>query len=165
MRFIEYIFIHCSAGHSDLEGVKRWWFGAKPNGMGWKTGGYHKWVDYDGLITDVYPLTAITNGVQGLNSKSVHICYRGGVQKKNVKVSEDTRTELQKVGLLEAIREVLDELKRYQDISKIKILGHRDASKDLNGNGIIDSWERIKECPSFDVKKEYEWIEGQIGKR
>lgn len=158
MRKIDFIFIHCSAGHSDLEGVKRWWFGAKPNGMGWKVGGYHKWVDYDGLITDVYPLSTVTNGVRGINSNSVHICYRGGVQRKNVKVSEDTRTELQKVGILEAIREVLEELKQYQDVSKIKILGHRDASPDKNGNGVIEPWERIKDCPSFDAIPEYQSI-------
>lgn len=158
MRKIDFIFIHCSAGHSDLEGVKRWWFGAKPNGMGWKVGGYHKWVDYDGLITDVYPLNTVTNGVRGINSNSVHICYRGGVQRKNVKVSEDTRTELQKVGILEAIREVLEELKQYQDVSKIKILGHRDASPDKNGNGVIEPWERIKDCPSFDAIPEYQSI-------
>lgn len=158
MRIVNKIYIHCSAGHSDLEGVKRWWFTPKPNGMGWKTGGYHKWVDYDGLITDVYPLSQITNGVLGKNKDAAHICYRGGVQKKNVKVSEDTRTEMQKVGILEAIREILEELKQYQDISHIKILGHRDASPDKNGNGVIEPWERIKDCPSFDAIPEYKGI-------
>lgn len=158
MRIINYIYIHCSAGHSDLEGVKRWWFTPKPNGMGWNTGGYHKWVDYDGLITDVYPLSQITNGVLGKNKDAAHISYRGGVDKKNVKVSKDTRTEMQKVGILEAIREILEELKQYQDISKIKIMGHRDASPDKNGNGVIEPWERIKDCPSFEAIPEYKGI-------
>jgi N-acetylmuramoyl-L-alanine amidase len=158
MRRIDTIFIHCSAGHADLDGVKKWWFTAKPNGMGWKTGGYHKWVDYDGLITDVYPLSQVTNGVGGHNSHSVHICYRGGVEKKNVTVSKDTRTELQKVGILEAIREVLEALKPYQDISKIEIKGHRDISPDKNLNGKVDPNERIKDCPSFDAEPEYKWI-------
>lgn len=155
MRKIDTIFIHCSAGHSDLEGVKRWWHGAKPNGMGWKTGGYHKWVDYDGLITDVYPLSQITNGVGGHNSNSVHISYRGGVEKKNVNASADTRTEMQKVGILEAIREVLEELRQYQD-DAIKIMGHRDISPDKNLNGKVDPNERIKDCPSFDAIPEYQ---------
>ena len=41
---------------------------------------------------------------------------------------------------------------RYPDA---EILGHRDISPDANGNGIVDSWERIKECPCFDAKVEY----------
>lgn len=158
MRFVKYIVIHCSAGHSDLEGVKRWWHTPKPRGMGWKTGGYHKWVDYDGTITDIYPLNTVTNGVLGYNKESVHICYRGGVKKSNVKITEDTRTEDQKAGILNAIYQMLEELKKTQDISKIKILGHRDFSPDKNGNGVIEPWERIKDCPSHDAIPEYEWI-------
>lgn len=158
MRKIKRIFIHCSAGHGDLDAVKRWWHTPKPNGMGWKTGGYHKWVDYDGKITDIYPLSVVTNGVGGFNSDAVHICYRGGVRKLNVKIAEDTRTYEQKVGISMAIYEVLEVLKKTQEISGIEILGHRDISPDKNLNGKIDPWERIKECPSFDAKEDYEWI-------
>jgi len=157
MRLITNIVIHCSAGHGDIESVKRWWHGVKPNGLGWKIGGYHKWVDYDGKITDLYPLSVVTNGVRGHNSSSVHICYRGGVEKNNVRKSSDTRTELQKAGILNAIFEIIEELKKTQDVSDLKILGHRDFSPDKNGNGVIDPWERIKECPSFDCS-EYNWI-------
>lgn len=158
MRKIKNIVIHCSAGNGDLAAVKRWWHTAKPNGLGWETGGYHRWVDYDGSVTKVYPLATITNGVANHNTNSIHVSYRGGVQKNNVKVAEDTRTEDQKAGILKAIFEIIEELKLQQDISKIKILGHRDFSNDQNGNGIIDSWERIKECPSFDAIPEYKWI-------
>lgn len=35
------------------------------------------------------------------------------------------------------------------------VLGHRDFSRDQNGNGIIDRWEWIKSCPSFDVR---DWL-------
>jgi hypothetical protein len=38
---------------------------------------------------------------------------------------------------------------------KAIIMGHRDTSKDTNHNGIIDPWERIKECPCFDAMVEY----------
>lgn len=34
-----------------------------------------------------------------------------------------------------------------------KVLGHRDLSPDLNGNGIIEPDEWTKTCPGFDVKK------------
>lgn len=159
MRNITHIVIHCSAGHADLEGVKRFWHRPKSQGgLGWKTGGYHKWVDYDGTITDIYPLSTITNGVRGFNSHTVHIAYRGGVDRSNVNRAMDTRTDQQKAGILTAIRQIQEELKKTQDISSLRIFGHRDFSPDRNGNGVIEPWERIKECPSFDAIKEYEWI-------
>ena len=36
-----------------------------------------------------------------------------------------------------------------------KIMGHRDISPDKNHNGVVDPWERIKECPCFDAIPEY----------
>lgn len=154
MRHIKFIVIHCSAGHGDLASVKKFW----KDTLKWKTGGYHKWVDYDGTITDVYDLETVTNGVRGFNNHSVHISYRGGVEKGNVNKASDTRTEEQKAGILQAIKDVLTQLKEHQNVNGIKILGHRDFSTDKNGNGVIDSWERIKECPSFEASKEYKWI-------
>lgn len=159
MRHITSIVIHCSAGHSDLKGVQRFWHRPKSEGgLGWKIGGYHFWVDYDGTITKIYPLSQVTNGVRGYNLNIVNIAYRGGVRKDNVNVAEDTRTDPQKAGILDCIFQSLEELKFTQDVSKIRIKGHRDFSPDKNGNGVIDPWERIKECPSFDAIPEYEWI-------
>lgn len=153
-RKINFIVIHCSAGFGDLDSVKRFW----KDTLKWKTGGYHRWVDLDGCITNVYDLNTITNGVKGFNNHSVHISYRGGVDKKNINKALDSRTEAQKQGIIDAIKDVLDELKKSQSISNIKILGHRDFSPDKNGNGVVDSWERIKECPSFEVKDQYQWL-------
>ena len=31
----------------------------------------------------------------------------------------------------------------------------RDLSPDRNHNGVVDPWERIKECPCFDAMTEY----------
>jgi N-acetylmuramoyl-L-alanine amidase len=153
MRHIKFIVIHCSAGHGDLASVKRFW----KDTLKWKTGGYHKWVDYDGSITDLYDLNTVTNGVRGFNNHSIHICYRGGINRATRK-AEDTRTEDQKAGLLNAIHQVLTQLKQTQNVNGIVILGHRDFSTDQNKNGVIESWERIKECPCFDTKPEYKWI-------
>lgn len=159
MRHITDIVIHCSAGHADLEGVKRFWHRPKSQGgLGWTIGGYHRWVDYDGAVTAVYPLSQVTNGVRSYNLHTVHIAYRGGVERNNLNRALDTRTEEQKAGILNAIFEIYQELKKTQDVSKIRIRGHRDFSPDKNGNGVIEPWERIKECPSFDAIPEYEWI-------
>lgn len=153
-RKINFIVIHCSAGFGDLNSVKKFW---KDN-LKWKTGGYHRWVDLDGIVTNVYDLDVVTNGVKGFNNHSIHISYRGGVDKNNVNKALDTRTEAQKESIIQTIKDVLEELKKTQSISHIKILGHRDFSKDVNGNGVVDSWERIKECPSFEVGNQYQYL-------
>jgi len=154
MRQITHIVIHCTAGFGNVESIKRFW----RNQLGWKSPGYHIIIDTDGTIHFIAPLTQVVNGVLGFNKKSVHIAYIGGVDKQNVNCSVDTRTEEQKKAILTAILEVIMELKVTQPVDNLTILGHRDFSKDANGNDVIEPWERIKECPSFDAIKEYGWI-------
>ena len=45
------------------------------------------------------------------------------------------------------------------------ILGHRDFSNDKDGSGVIESWERIKECPCFDAIPEYQFYNSNNGKK
>lgn len=156
MRFIKYIVIHCSAGYGNVASIKRFW----KEVLGWKEVGYHFFIYQDGTIERLLNISKISNGVKGYNSSSVHISYQGGVDPKNVNQAVDTRTDAQKLAIIEVIKEVLEELKKTQDASDIKILGHRDFSPDKNGNGVIESWERIKECPSFNAIPEYAWLLG-----
>lgn len=153
MRKINNIVIHCSAGFSDLKAVQKYW----KETLGWKSPGYHYFIYESGEIVNLSPISKITNGVKNHNSDSVHICYQGGVDKKTGK-AKDTRTNEQKESILKCINEVLLELKKFQDLNSIRIIGHRDFSTDVNNNDFIDSWERIKECPSFEVIPEYRWI-------
>lgn len=166
MRFIKYIVIHCSAGFSLIPDIERFWYKT----LGWKNPGYHIIVYEDGTrwyvtkdgsyslnIQDWYP-QLITNGVAGYNTSSIHICYIGGVERNNVKKALDSRTKEQKDSIIGAIANCYDFLMDYQDVKGIKILGHRDFSPDKNGNGVIEPWERIKECPSFNAIEEYRWI-------
>ncbi len=153
MRNIKRIFIHCSAGFGGVESIKRYW-----KSIGWKSVGYHRIIAEDGEVFQLAPYDQVTNGVKYYNSTSIHICYIGGVNKQDVNKAEDTRTDAQKEALLCEIDNALNFLSNYQDISKVEILGHRDISLDKNLNGKIDSWERIKECPSFDAKLEYKNI-------
>jgi N-acetylmuramoyl-L-alanine amidase len=44
------------------------------------------------------------------------------------------------------------------DLQNVMILGHYQFSDDQNKNGSIESWERIKECPSFDAYAEYAFL-------
>lgn len=154
MRRIKYIAIHCTAGYGNLASIQAFW----RNNLNWKWPGYHFVHDLDGTAHPIWPIHLPSNGVKGFNDETVNISYIGGVDPDDYSIAKDTRTVDQKLSILTNIKEVLTELKKHQPISDIIIQGHRDFSPDQNGNGVIDPWERIKECPSFDAKKEYSWI-------
>lgn len=154
MRFVKNIVIHCSAGYGTVESVKAFW----KNKLGWKDVGYHFYIDEDGTVHQLATLDKVTNGVLGQNASSVHISYKGGVNRKDYSKAEDSRTEAQKCAIVNTINKVIAELKATQSTKDIKILGHRDFSPDSNGNGVIEKWERIKECPSYDAIPEYKSI-------
>jgi N-acetylmuramoyl-L-alanine amidase len=160
MRLINNIFIHCTAGYGDVGAIRRFW-----RSLGWKHDGYHYFIYRDGTIIRLNALEMVTNGVLGYNGNSVHIAYQGGVDPQDYSKAVDTRTPEQKAALIDVVWQVLDELRAYQQINDIEILGHRDISPDKNMNGKVDSWERIKECPSFDAKEEYEWMVKHITRR
>ena len=147
MRSIKRIFVHCTAGSqrqkiADLQ--------AEFKRKGWKHPGYHYVIQADGTITQLLGEQFVSNGVKGYNSTAVNVAYMGGINALGKAV--DNRTPEQKASL----RKLLKELKgRYP---KAEILGHRDISPDNNGNGIVDPWERIKECPCFNAKDEYKDI-------
>lgn len=164
---ILYICTHCTAGFGNIESIERFW----KNNLGWKGKGYSIIIDMMGAIwylsdngytTDKTKANfeIITNGVKGFNSQSIHIAYIGGVDPENYKKAKDTRTPAQKRSLLTAIYDVLEWLDdNDKDITQdLAILGHRDFSKDKNGNGVIEPWERIKECPSYPAMDEYKGI-------
>ena len=151
---IKTIFIHCTAGYSNLDGLKKFW-----KSQGWISPGYHLLIDLDGKIVEVQPFELISNGVKGHNSNSIHISYIGGVEKKNVNKALDSRTDSQKKAIIEAIKIAIKWIEETGGSkTKIKIKGHRDASPDKNGNGVIESFERNKECPSFDAIPEYKHL-------
>lgn len=144
MRSIKRIFVHCTAGSqrqtvADLQ--------AEFKRKKWKRPGYHYVVQADGTITQLLDEEYVSNGVKGYNSTSIHVAYMGGIGAQGK--ATDNRTDAQK----ESLRKLLKLLKsRYPEAD---IMGHRDISPDKNGNGIVDSWERIKECPCFNAKEEY----------
>jgi N-acetylmuramoyl-L-alanine amidase len=143
MRKIERIFIHCTAGSqkqtiADLR--------AEFKRKGWTNPGYHYVIPPDGTVTQLLDEQQVSNGVKGYNQTSINVAYIGGIDSTGKAV--DNRTDAQKT----ALRQIVSALKnRYPDA---EVLGHRDISPDTNHNGIVDPWERIKECPCFDVKTE-----------
>lgn len=149
MRQIKYIFVHCTASYQSntTEQTLRDEFKRK----GWKNPGYHIVIKTNGNIINMLSEESIANGVSGYNSNAIHVAWIGGIDKLHPK-GIDNRTPEQKAALLD----ILAKLKRKYP--QAKILGHRDISPDTNKNGVVDPWERIKECPCFDAIVEYENI-------
>lgn len=158
MRQIKYIVVHCTAGSQAQKAtdVVRFHTGPKDKGgLGWKAPGYHYVVEADGNVVNTWPEEKISNGVKGYNSYCINVCWVGGVELTKPSHSAiDNRTIAQKHALIALLKELK---KQYPDA---QIRGHRDFSDDKNGNGVIDPWERIKECPCFDAITEYSFIKG-----
>ncbi len=143
-RSIARIVVHCTATAQTvttaqlLDGFRR---------RGWTAPGYHLLVFPAGSLRCIWPLDRVANGARGYNATSVHVAWVGGVDASGRPT--DNRTPAQRAALRELVRRLA---RRFPGA---EIVGHRDLSPDLNGNGIVDPWERVKECPCFDVRSEY----------
>lgn len=133
MRNIEFIAVHCTATQPDakVESIQNYW----KTFLKWKSPGYHVMVKADGTCVDLLPISEVSNGVGGWNSKIINISYIGGIDKNGQ--PKDTRTDAQKVAILCKLKE----WKRM--FPKAKIQGHKDFPN------------VHKACPSFDAKTEY----------
>lgn len=131
----EYIVIHCTAGGESetLDSVMATW-----KAKGWKNPGYHVLIEKNGKTHKLADAESIVNGVRGHNYHAYHICWMGGRD-------GDDRTVEQKQALM---REIF-----YAQVlfPEAKVVGHRDLSPDLDGDGVIEPHEWVKLCPQFDV--------------
>lgn len=140
--------MHCTAGHQTQtkDDILKEFHNPSPKGRGWKDPGYHHLIMPNGTIHDLQPIEKIANGVLGYNENSIHISYVGGIDKNGKAI--DNRTVQQEASQMYLIN------KYSKMFPNAVILGHRDFSTDLNGNGKIDTWEFIKQCPCYDVRED-----------
>jgi len=143
---IERLVIHCTATPEGREvtaaDIRHWHCTAPPIGRGWKQVGYTDMVHLDGRVERLVGNNEdafvdgweVTNGAKGYNGTSRHIVYVGG--KRNGHPA-DTRTVAQKAALKAYVE---DFKKRFPWAD---VCGHRDLP------GVA------KDCPCFDVRKEY----------
>lgn len=143
MRRVDTLIIHCSATKAGMDfgaaDIDRW---HREQGMAGI--GYHYVVRLDGSIEEGRSVALPGAHCRGWNGRSIGICYIGGLDADGKPA--DTRTEQQKV----ALKHLVEELRRKYRIERV--MGHRDASPDLNGDGVIEPDEFVKACPCFDVK-------------
>lgn len=146
MKKIDSIIIHCSATRAEQD-IKAKDIDRMHRARGFSQIGYNYVIDLDGTIEADRPLTIAGAHCIGYNDHSVGICYIGGLDTSGKPA--DTRTPAQKT----AMDDLINKLTREYEIAEL--LGHRDTSRDLNDNGIVEPFEWIKLCPCFDVREEY----------
>jgi N-acetylmuramoyl-L-alanine amidase len=136
MRNIKYIVIHCTATQPNTkkEAILSYW----KNTLKWKTVGYHRLIDANGVIHELAKFEQITNGVKGYNSESIHFSYIGGIDESGR--PKDTRTLKQKESLLYLVKQA------KKQFPNAIVQGHKDFK------GVA------KACPSFEAKNEYKAI-------
>lgn len=150
---IDAIVIHCSATREGVDvrasDIDKW-----HKERGWSMIGYNYVIDLDGTVEIGRPLSmsgahCADKGFSGksYNLHSIGICYVGGLDKNGH--SKDTRTDAQKLSMRKLVMELIE---KYPITD---VLGHRDASPDKNGDGVITKNEWVKTCPCFDVRSEF----------
>lgn len=147
MRSIDTIVIHCTATRED-QSLTRNELKDMHLRRGFSDIGYHFYIRRSGQIEKGRHVMFKGAHVKGHNAHSIGISYEGGLDAQGH--PKDTRTQAQKVQLEHLIKI----LKHSFDIKEV--LGHRDLSPDLDGDGVVERHEWLKECPCFDAKKEYE---------
>ena len=144
MRNIDSIIVHCSATKAGQDftatDIDRWHRERGFNGIG-----YHYVIRLDGKLEKGRDVALAGAHCKGWNEQSIGICYIGGLDENGRPA--DTRTNVQK----RVLYQIIMDLQREYNI--LQVLGHRDTSPDLNGDGVIEPYEYVKACPCFDVKE------------
>ena len=146
MRTINYIVVHCSATREDrhftVEALR-----AVHLSRGFSDIGYHYYIRRDGTVVRTRPLALAGAHVKGYNKYSIGTCYEGGLDARGN--PKDTRTPEQHSALHLLVYQLL------QQFRNARVCGHRDLSPDLDGDGKVEPWEWVKQCPCFEVSKEF----------
>ena len=135
-RSISEIIVHCSATPEGkdytLDTIRQWHLQ-----RGFSDIGYHYVIHPDGKVEEGRDVNIAGAHCSGHNSKSIGICYIGGMTADNKK-AKDTRTEEQR----KSLKVLLMAMRKLYPSAKIH--GHRDFA--------------AKDCPSFDATEEYKNI-------
>ena len=149
MRKIDLIVIHCS-GNKEGSELRIDYIDKLHKKKGWAGVGYHFVIPVDGEIEIGRPIEKVGAHAYGYNKHSIGICYIGGLDENGK--PKDTRTDTQENSILDLLEELRIKF------PEAKILGHRDLSPDIDGDGVIEPFEFIKSCPCFDATEQYQKI-------
>ena len=148
---VAYLIVHCTASPEgldlDAKAIDR-----MHRNRGFSMIGYHYLIKLDGTIEEGRPLDKQGAHVRGYNDESIGIAYVGGLD--SARKAKDTRTELQQVAMVNLLEALV------KKFPKAKIVGHRDLSPDLDGDGVVEKHEWMKQCPCFSAIEEYNFLDG-----
>lgn len=142
---LEYVNIHCTADVGGPHRDSMYYINMWRNERGWQSPGYNYLIKQDGTIINYMPVDndclveigEVSNGVYGINSRSINIAYVGGVRSARGRLlAYDTRTPAQ----VEAMHDLVQEIVCRCPNAQIK--GHREHPN------------VGKECPSFRASDE-----------
>ncbi|QJT71317.1 endolysin [Vibrio phage vB_VcorM_GR28A] len=114
---------------------------------GWSDIGYHLVIERDGTLVLGRPWNRTGAHVKGQNTLNFGICLIGGLNDDTGK-AEANFTDDQ----FNSLRYSLTTLQSILGIKDADVLGHRDRSPDIDGDGIVEEHEWLKQCPCFDVQ-------------
>ena len=144
MRNINLIVIHCTATKEGKEysvgDIRKW-----HKRRGFRDIGYHFLIGIDGTVKQGRPIEQQGAHAKGYNANSIGIAYVGGLDSYGK--PKDTRTTAQ----IHALRAAVSVLKALY--GNVGVVGHRDLSVDLNGDGSISKNEWMKACPCFSMSE------------
>jgi N-acetyl-anhydromuramyl-L-alanine amidase AmpD len=133
IKSVRYIVVHCTGTREDCAYTVRQ-LRADHRARNFRDIGYHFYIRRDGSDTQHRAVMEVGAHCRPFNHCSIGVCYEGGIRVDGS--YGDTRTEAQKVKLLQILRG----LKQW--FPEAMIVGHRD----LPGT-------TPKECPCFDTRK------------
>lgn len=105
--------------------------------------GYHVVILLDGSVQRGRPWIETGAHVKGHNRTSVGICMIG--------------TDKFRTAQFRALAAEIWSFQNQTQISGLRIVGHRDLSPDIDGDGTVEPHEWLKTCPGFDVA---DWLAG-----
>ena len=147
MRQINLIVVHCTATKNGVavpvQTIARW-----HKSRGFKAIGYHYVIQPDGHVDVGRDEEQPGAHAKGHNAHSIGVCLVGGLGGPD-RLNPGLYTEAAWESLRIVAQDLMD---RYPEA---RVVGHRDLSPDLDGDGQVEPHEWIKLCPAFEVR---DWL-------
>jgi N-acetylmuramoyl-L-alanine amidase len=147
MRQINLIVVHCTASRNGkarpVAAIE-----ADHRARGFSSIGYHYVIQPDGHVDVGRDEEQPGAHAKGFNAHSLGVCLVGGLGGPN-RLNPGLYTMAQWDALRVTVRSLLD---RYPGA---RVVGHRDLSPDLDGDGEVEPHEWLKKCPAFEVR---DWL-------
>lgn len=138
----DYLVVHVTATRPSQD-IGREEIDAMHRQRGFAGIGYNRLIKRDGTVEIGRGDDIVGAHVEGFNSIAWGISLVGGIDEDGKPANNMTSAQEK---ALEA--ELLAASKRYPNA---KICGHRDLSKDRDGDGVVEPSEWMKACPCFDA--------------